>query len=240
MSGIHVAETPWMSLTLSKDILNGVSCLRINIDHPSAEVSTRLWVAPEQGLTLQKMQVVERGKDEEQILESYEASYKQQTPGGPWLVSSALFVSQQGPIHETVRATVNETAVNVDVPDEIFTFEGLGVPKGVPLYDKQLGNATLESRYGSVASSEQLDQLITRIQSDTRATSQPAADDERNKTALAVVINPPTNPSAAVAQATRSSMKYYLSLALGALLIIAVLVGSRIRSAYRREVPSHV
>ena len=60
---------------------------------------------------------------------------------------------------ERLTATFHNTKVGVEIPDETFTFEGLGVPKGTKVYDKRFGE-TVESYYHEPSKSEQTGNIM--------------------------------------------------------------------------------
>lgn len=125
-----------------------------------------LWLAPQQSYSLIKAQLRGNWAGREQDLvtiETYEAAY-QQCEGfeGIWLLKDVKLVDKQGLMSETLTAALRDTRVGIEIPDETFTFDGLGVPPGTKISDKTLAGQPLSYYYKSFPAA-QLDSLAQRL-----------------------------------------------------------------------------
>ena len=161
---------------LSWDLIGQTQCVRLFLNHEQELTDGRrthseleLWVAPSQSYSPLKAVLRTNWagkKDRLSVLESYEAAYKESEAfAGIWLLENVRIVDnhgRQGDLSETLEADFEDVEVGVDVPDETFTFEGLGVPPGTPILDKSLGGQPLRYYYGSFPTG-QVDHLAEEI-----------------------------------------------------------------------------
>jgi hypothetical protein len=156
----------------SEDQIGQTRCIKLEFSYERVNSSGKkrksrleLWVAPEMSYSLVKAQLFgnKRSPGEEPVLiESYEATYQESAFKGIWLLKDVVIVDEQGPLHEKLTATFHNTKVGVEIPDETFTFEGLGVPPGTKVYDKSLGGQPLQYYYRSYPIGE-IDNLAEEI-----------------------------------------------------------------------------
>jgi len=103
------------------------------------------------------------------LLESYEATYEEADGHkGIWLINGIEIRDNQSPTAEILTADFREIKVGVDVPDEMFTFEGLGVPPGTKIADKTLPGQPIKYYYGTFPVGA-VDSLAEEIQADLEA-----------------------------------------------------------------------
>ena len=80
------------------------------------------------------------GFKELKLLEEYSAEYERADDyQDVWLLKRVSIHEAQGMTVEKLICEFSDVKVGVDVPDSVFTFEGLGVPPGAKVYDKTLG-----------------------------------------------------------------------------------------------------
>ncbi len=145
---------------ISAERIGQVSCVKLEF---TIEETARfiLWFAPEQSYSLIKGQLYLTKHNEEQLAESYDATYQCPDVPGIWVLETVTILNKQGRIHEQLSAKFRDTRIGVELPDKVFTFEGLGVPKGTKLYDKRF-SPEVQSYYGGPPAKE-LDKFVQKI-----------------------------------------------------------------------------
>ncbi|MFC1781742.1 hypothetical protein ACFLZ8_05730 [Planctomycetota bacterium] len=156
----------------SEEYIDGVRCIKLEFSHEKTTSMGKmrkrrleLWVAPEMSYSLVRAQQFSnmRSPGEEPVLiESYEAKYQESTFERIWLLKDVKIVNKQGAFHEELTASFHNTKVGVEIPEETFTFEGLGVPPGTKIYDRSLGGQPLQYYYKSFPIGE-IDDLSEQI-----------------------------------------------------------------------------
>jgi len=128
-----------------------IDCMKIYCDavykYPSGrkdKMRLTLWLAPKMSYSLVKARIwnnaPNRHSNELSLLESYDASYEESSEHpGIWLLKSLKYIDNQRSENETLEAVFRDTKVGIEIPDETFTFDGLGVPAGTVVYDKTVG-----------------------------------------------------------------------------------------------------
>jgi hypothetical protein len=134
--------------TITEEFVNQIRCVKLEFHHGDMARNV-LWLAPELSYSLIKGQLFLKRKGVERLAESYEASYKKSGPKEVWLIDQIKIESKQFKLPEIVTAKFEDIKVGIEILDEIFTFEGLGVPPDTKIYDKSLGGQPLQYYYKS-------------------------------------------------------------------------------------------
>lgn len=75
--------------------------------------------------------------NELKLIESYEANYEEaKNYKGQWVLKNVRRFDGQGFRNESIAFEFEDVEIGVEVDDEMFTFEGLGVPPGTQVFDK--------------------------------------------------------------------------------------------------------
>jgi hypothetical protein len=158
-------ETPSeRTYEITREKLGPTECIRVYCQlaytHPSGEPGPagrlELWLAPQMAYSLVKARTWSRrpwGWDY-YLQGSYDASYEQSpTHPGIWVLKTLDCVVNHAPEDgsEILKATFTNTRVGVELPEETFTFDGLGVPPGTVVYDKSRGGTYPSPRYPGTA-----------------------------------------------------------------------------------------
>jgi hypothetical protein len=119
---------------------------------PKEAMKLELWLAPEMAYSLVKARIWSSHPKVKYyfLLESCEASYEQsQTHPGIWVLKTLDYVDNQAANDgsEVLKATFRDTRIGVEILEEMFTFDGLGVPPGMVVYDKSRGGKYPPPRY---------------------------------------------------------------------------------------------
>lgn len=155
---------------IKEDRVGQTHCIKLEFNweklYPSGykrKKRLKLWVAPEMSYSLIKAQFFSTSGGELFLVESYEATYRKSKVEGIWLLKEVTIVDNQCGLRqdrrERLTAKFCNTKVGVEITDETFTFEGLGVPKGTKVYDKRFGE-TVESYYHGLSKSEQTGTIV--------------------------------------------------------------------------------
>ena len=141
-------EKSEMTPVFSEEIVRDVKCIKISfsrIDGKGATRATSLWFAPEQAYALvkgdyQRGYVVNDDEFERIDGRYIESTYvESKDVPGVWVLHTQDYedASVPGKI-EKLHVVISEQKIGVSVSDKIFTFEGMDVPRGIPLYDRRL------------------------------------------------------------------------------------------------------
>lgn len=134
---------------ITREKLGQIECIKVYCQAEAGKLE--LWLAPKMAYSLVKA----RGwcgsiRQAYFLLESYDASYEQSsTHPGIWVLKTLDYMSNQAPNmgSEVLKATFRDTRIGVEIPEEMFTFDGLGVPLGTVVYDKSRGGKYPSPRY---------------------------------------------------------------------------------------------
>lgn len=144
------------SPTITKDRIGEIDCIRMEYclnriakgDNERIEkANVTFWFAPDLSYSLIRKQAFRNNiesADKLTLLYEYEAAYEESEHyKGIWLLKDLRIVDKDGPFSEQLTVTLKETKIGVHIPDETFTFKGLGVPPGTPVYDRTSGRNVL-------------------------------------------------------------------------------------------------
>lgn len=138
-------------IEITREKLGPTECIKVYCHpaytYPSGERrpagKLELWLAPKMAYSLVKARRWCGSVGQSYFLqESCDASYEQSpTHRGIWVLKTLDYVSNQMPNEgsEVLKATFKDTRVGAEIPEETFTFDGLGVPPGTVVYDKSRG-----------------------------------------------------------------------------------------------------
>jgi len=141
---------------IKEDYIGQIRCVKIVFDWEKIESEGKnrkrrfeVWVAPELSYSLIKTQFLTNtgmmGSPELRLVEGYEAAYeKLEKYENIWLLKEVVILYNRIPnfgswaLSDGEKLTVkfSDVKIGIDTPDEIFTLEGLGVPKDTKLLDK--------------------------------------------------------------------------------------------------------
>lgn len=160
---------------ITRDKIGQVNCIKIEYNSEKVVKGRKgltrkkrivFWFSPEMSYSLVKSHCFCNNitsPDELTLICDYEASYEEsETFKGVWLLKDIAIIDKDGPVCEKLTANLTETKIGIDISDETFTFEGLGVPPGTPVYDRSAGGKALKYYYRSYPVGE-IDDLAATI-----------------------------------------------------------------------------
>lgn len=111
-------------------------------------------VCPEMGYSIVSYEVYNNmGTNFEalKLVSSYEAEYEEsKTHSGIWIAKKVKVYAMNRLKEEMLTGEFKEVQIGVDISDNVFTFDGLGVPPGTTVYDKSRGGQPVKSVYEPV------------------------------------------------------------------------------------------
>jgi hypothetical protein len=161
LSAIDRLDKSEWQYKLIEDQIGQIRCIKLDF-MVKKKAHYMLWVAPELSYSLVKGQLFLNKGGVEQLAESYEAKYQKSASDGVWLLKDVTIEDYQGPFSEKLEVKLFNTEIGIEIPDETFTFKGLGVPLGTKIFDKSLGGQPIEFYYGSFPVGE-IDDLAENI-----------------------------------------------------------------------------
>jgi len=153
---------------ISEEMIGQIRCIKIMFDLEKANNWGRVekwllefWLAPEQAYSLIKGQVLNNtGMEgtELKLLEGYEGRYRESKESdGVWLLEEVTITYNHIPNFgwerwkpgdgEKLKVKFVDKKVGVDIPEETFTLEALGIPDGTKVTDKLPGRLPREYIY---------------------------------------------------------------------------------------------
>ncbi|MBN2590409.1 MAG: hypothetical protein JXA96_11150 [Sedimentisphaerales bacterium] len=144
----NIDKTEWQ-YQITEDKIEATHCIKIEIVVKKM-ARYNFWIVPELSYSLIKGQLFLTIQGVEKLAESYEAKYEKSKSEEIWLLSDLkVEYNQDRSFNEKMEVQLTNTEIGIEIPDETFTFEGLGVPLGTKVLDKSLGGQPLEYYYGS-------------------------------------------------------------------------------------------
>lgn len=141
---MQILEESGMKPSWSEERVGGVRCVKLQYDYKQdspARTDRRwqIWLAPDMSYSLVSARRYPT-LDNMNLGHGYDATYGQSARHeGIWLLKNLELVDNDGRINEKVTAAFGETRVAVEIPDEVFTLENMGVPPGTPVLDRRSG-----------------------------------------------------------------------------------------------------
>jgi hypothetical protein len=142
---------------ISEEKIGETRCIKIEFNSERTETAGQirkfrleLWLAPKQSYSLIKAQSWTNsyvtGTTELRVLESYEATYEESKDvKGVWLLKELTIGDYQIPNigwdewvlgdGEKLKVKFSDTKVGIDIPEETFALERLGIPNGTMVYN---------------------------------------------------------------------------------------------------------
>ena len=129
----------------------------------SATARCQLWLDPASGYSLVRgcSTRTESDQTEPHEVVSYEAKFTKNPQRGVYVLSHLDYSLNQGPINESVRIDMRNVELDAEIADEVFTFDGLGVPSTTVINDRRLGK--LSSYYLDARPLTGLDDTLAQI-----------------------------------------------------------------------------
>ena len=125
-------------------------------------------VAPEKSYSVVSYKVfsnAESGFEEMMLMASYEAVFEELTNYKKiWYLKNVHIFHRQRILEFTLNCDFENVAIDFDIPDEYFTFEGFGVPPGTRVEDKTLMGQPLRYFYKSYPPEKinKIDELLAK------------------------------------------------------------------------------
>lgn len=141
---IHYMEESGIKPAWSEERVGGVRCVKLQYEYKQnapakADRRWQIWLAPDMSYSLVSARRYPT-LDNMNLGHGYDATYGQSARHeGIWLLKNLEIIDNDGRINEKVTAAFGETRVGIEVADEVFTLENMGVPPGTPLRDRRSG-----------------------------------------------------------------------------------------------------
>ena len=141
---IHYLEESGIKPAWSEERVGGVRCVKLQYDYKQdaparSDRRWQLWLAPDMSYSLVSARRFPT-LDNMNLGHGYDAIYGQSARHeGIWLLKNLEIIDNGGLKNEKLTAVFEETRVGIEIPDEVFTLENMGVPPGTPLRDRQSG-----------------------------------------------------------------------------------------------------
>ena len=149
-------ETQDLTRTVETEVVNSKECLKIEFRSNRKEVDPKLgwiprnlvqfWVCPEMSYSLVKYRnqhnsFLRLSEDKLVLWESYDAEYEESKEHpGVWILKSMSRYEGSIMSKGILTCEFKDVKVGVDLPQEMFTFDGLGVLPGTKVYDMTKDN----------------------------------------------------------------------------------------------------
>jgi hypothetical protein len=130
-----------------------------------------LWFAPSMGYSLLRYEHysnadhLEDASPQMELRRSYDAEYEESTTHhGVWLLKQLAMTQNESTVgSEQLTLKFSDVKIGVDIPDETFTFEGLGVPTGAKIYDSRVDEANPILSYYKQFPESEINTIITDL-----------------------------------------------------------------------------
>jgi outer membrane lipoprotein-sorting protein len=132
---------------ITEEKIGEIRCVKItyNSQRPDSAGQIRnhlleLWLSPEQGYSLIKLQFFSDSDSQGKglrLIESYDAAYRQsQEQKDIWLLKELTIGDYRtGGKEEKLRVVFSDVKVNANIKDETFSLDKLGIPDGTSVYN---------------------------------------------------------------------------------------------------------
>jgi hypothetical protein len=119
--------------SIKKTNWNGKDCLRIDYSFLGGNSKVRMWVAPDRGPSIVRMEIESRGRGKH-LVDTVECEFAAPHRSGYWYPTSCVYERKiDGKTTERELVTVEILSLNEALPTEVFKIAGMGIPKGTPV-----------------------------------------------------------------------------------------------------------
>lgn len=137
-----------------EDVHNGIPCIRIEYTRPRRVLSAdiyedhiaKYWISPEQGFSIieyiGRVTTFTGDVSTSEVTSEYSAEYEQAPSASDVWLLKKMHRRDNIVAEQEMWAEFSNQDVNYDASPEMFNFQGMGVPRGTPIFDKRKNGST--------------------------------------------------------------------------------------------------
>lgn len=137
----------------SRDLIQLVYRTQVSSGEKVHNMERIFRLSPEQSYSVVDYQVFSNSRTdfrELKLIASFKAAYKElQDHQDVWVLKNVHICNSEGLKDVYLTCEIEDREIDFNMPDSAFTFDGLGVPVGTPVYDKSFGGQPVRYYYKS-------------------------------------------------------------------------------------------